>query len=168
MAAKAAPSALIVATRAADGGCGAGYSNPPFALQVGLRERRPKGPADSHQHHYRTCRVLSSDDGRPTGGERPAALLEPLPRVKLQRRAGIGFEIVQNIGVPVPQMVEQLPETVQFFASLSPVPEQVIEVPKSLPHDVPMRRFCREPQLVEQLVEVPTIVSFSSLQRTVK
>ena len=23
---------------------------------------------------------LSSEDGRPTGGERPAALLEPLPR----------------------------------------------------------------------------------------
>ena len=30
---------------------------------------------------------LSSDDGRPTGEERPAALLEPLPREKLQRYA---------------------------------------------------------------------------------
>ena len=69
----------------------------------------------------------------------------------------------QNFDVPVPQMLEQLPNIVQFFAALSPVPEQVIEVPKILPHDVPMRRSCREPQLVEQLVEVPTIVS--SLQR---
>ena len=41
-------------------------------------------------------------------------------------------------------------------------------MPKTLPHDVPMRHFCHEPQLVEQMVEVPTIVSFSSLQRTVE
>ena len=62
-------------------------------------------------------------------------------------------------------MVEQLPNIVQFFAALSPVPEQVIEVPKILPHDVPPRRLCRDTQLVEQLVEVPTIVSWSLLQR---
>ena len=65
-------------------------------------------------------------------------------------------------------MVEQLPNTVQFFAALSPVPKHVIEVPKILPHDVPTRRLCREPQLVEQLVDVPTIVSFSSLRRPVE
>ena len=40
----------MVATRAADGGCGAGYGDPPFALQGGHPERRPKGPGDSHQH----------------------------------------------------------------------------------------------------------------------
>ena len=45
---EAAPSALVVATRAANGGCGAGYSDPPLALQGGYCE-------------------LSSDDGRPTG-----------------------------------------------------------------------------------------------------
>ena len=66
------------------------------------------------------------------------------------------------------QTVEQLPNVVQFFAALSPVPEQVLEVTKTLPHDVPLRRFCRQPQLVEQPVEVPTIVSFSSLQRTME
>ena len=76
--------------------------------------------------------------------------------------------IVQIIDAPVPQMVQQLPNIIQFFAALSPVPEQVLDVPKILHHGVPMRRFCREPQLVEQLVEVPTIVSFSSLQRTVE
>ena len=41
-------------------------------------------------------------------------------------------------------------------------------MPKILPHDVPRRHFCREPQLVEQLVDVPTIISLSSLQRTVE
>ena len=46
------------------------------------------------------------------------------------------------------------------------VPELVIEVPKiSLDvHDVPPRRLCRDTQMAEQLVEVPTIVSYSWLQ----
>ena len=42
----------------------------------------------------------------PPGGERPAALLEPLPQGTLQRHAGIGYEIVQNLDVPVLQTVE--------------------------------------------------------------
>ena len=72
-----------------------------------------------------------------------------------ERHAGIGYEIVQNFDVPVPQMVEQFPNIVEFFAALSPVPEQVI-----LPHDVPPRRLCRDTQLAEQLVEMPTILFF--------
>ena len=88
---------------------------------------------------------LSSDGGRPTG-------------------------IVQSLHVPVPQMGEQLPNIVQFFATqLSVVAEPVIEVPKILPHDIPPRRSCRHTQLVDQLVEVPTPVSYSLLlQRTVE
>ena len=73
-----------------------------------------------------------------------------------------------SLDVPVPQMVDQLPDIEHFFAALSPVPEQVIEVPKILPLDVPMRAALRVTQLVEQLVEVPTTVSYSSLQRTVE
>ena len=77
----------------------------------------------------------------------------------------IGYEIVQNLDVLVPQTVEQLPNIVQFFAAhLLVVVEPVIEVPKILPHDVPPRRLCRDTQLAEQLVEVPTIVSYSLLQ----
>ena len=59
-----------------------------------------------------------------------------------------------------------MPDIEQFFRALSPDPEQVIEVPKILPYDVPMRAAVRDSQLAEQLVEVPTIISFSSLQRT--
>ena len=62
-------------------------------------------------------------------------------------------------------MVEQLPDVLQFFDTLLPDPELVIEVPKILPEDVPMRPLVRDTQLAEQLVEVPTIVSFSLLQR---
>ena len=66
---------------------------------------------------------------------------------------------------PAPQMVEQLPDVLRFFRALSPDPEQVIEVPKILPEDVSLRTAVREPQLAEQLVGVPSMVSFSSLQR---
>ena len=96
--------------------------------------------------------------------------MEPWPQGKLLRHAGVGFELVQALDAPVLQTVEQLPNVVQFFASqLLVVAEPVIEVPKILPHDVPMRRSCRDTQLVEQLVEVPTPVFYSSLfQRTVE
>ena len=112
---------------------------------------------------------LSSDDGRSTGGERPEVLLEPWPQGKLLRHAGVGYEIVQSLDVLVLQMEEPLPNIVQFFAVQLPVvAEPVIEVPKILPHDVPPRRWCRDTQLVDQLVEVPTPVSYSSpFQRTV-
>ena len=76
--------------------------------------------------------------------------------------------MVQILDIPVPQMVEQLRDVLRFFASLLPIPEQVIKVPKILLDDVPMRTVLRDTQLAEQLVEVPTIVSFSSLQRTVE
>ena len=130
----------------------------------GLRAQKTAsaGPAEYYK--------LSSDDGRPTEGEGPAALLEPWPQEKLLRHAGIGYEIVQSLDVPVPQMGEQLPNIVQFFAAHLPVVvEPVIEVLKILPHDVPPRRLCCDTQLAEQLVEVPTVVSYSSLlQRTVE
>ena len=45
MAAKAAPSALVVATRAADGGCGAGHGDPPFAPRTSPYGDRSLAPA---------------------------------------------------------------------------------------------------------------------------
>ena len=72
------------------------------------------------------------------------------------------------LDVPVPLMGEQLVDVLRFFNTLCPVAEQVIDVPKISLEDIPARRLCRVPQLVEQLVEVPTVVSCSSfLQRTV-
>ena len=76
----------------------------------------------------------------------------------------MGHLPVPALDVPVPQTVEQLPDIAQFFRLLSPDPEQqVIEVPKILPFDVPMRTVLRATQLAEQLVEVPTIISFSMI-----
>ena len=79
----------------------------------------------------------------------------------------VGHLPAPSLDVPVPQMVDQLPDIDQFFPALCPDPEQVIEVPKILPLDVPMRAALRVTQLEEQLVEVPTTVSYSSLRRTV-
>ena len=73
---------------------------------------------------------------------------------------------VQILDAPVPQKVEQL---VDFFKDLdSHVPVQVIEVPKISQDIIPQRSVDLVPKMVEQLVEVPTIVSYSSLQRTVE
>ena len=73
------------------------------------------------------------------------------------------------LDVPVPLMGEQLVDVLRFFDTLCPVAVQVIDVPKISLEDIPARRLCREPQLVEQLVEVPTVVSYSSLlHRTVE
>ena len=67
--------------------------------------------------------------------------------------------LVPLLDDPVPKTVEQLPDVLRFFDRFATVPEQVIEVPKILPEDVPMRISLRDTQLAEQLVEVPTIVS---------
>ena len=106
------------------------------------------------------------------GGEARVALHGHVPEAPLPQgwilRHVVGHLPAPSLDVPVPQMVDQLPDIEHFFAALSPDPEQVIEVPKILPLDVPVRAALRVTQLVEQLVEVPTTVSFSSLQRTVE
>ena len=66
------------------------------------------------------------------------------------------------LDVPVPLMEEQLVDVLRFFDMLCPVAEHAIDVPKISLEDIPARRLCREPQLVEQLVEVPTFASYSS------
>ena len=121
----------------------------------GLRAQKTAsaGPAEYFE--------LSSDDGRPAGGERTAALLELGPQERDRRHTGVGFEIGQRLDVLVPLMGEQLPIIVQFLL--------VIEVPKILLDRTPQRLGdrLRQPQMVEQLVHVPTVVSLSSLQQLV-
>ena len=86
------------------------------------------------------------------------------PQKWVQRRTDqqiVDFAPLPALDDPVPQTVEQLPDVLQFFDTLTTDPT---EVPKIFPEDVPMRAVLRDPQLSEQLVEVPTIVSFSLLQ----
>ena len=69
--------------------------------------------------------------------------------------------MVQILDALVPHMVEQLQDVLQFFADA----EQVIDVPKISFEDIPTRTLVRDPQLAEQLVEVPTFLCF--LKQTV-
>ena len=100
---------------------------------------------------------------------RPGSVTDPRPQERVQRHTVehiVDFvrfaPMVQIFDAPVPQMVEQLPDIMRLFDTLLPVPEQVIEVPKILLDA--MLTTLRDTQLAEQLVEVPTIVSFSLLQ----
>ena len=66
-----------------------------------------------------------------------------------------------SLDVPEPQMGNQLVEVLQKIDTRTS--HQVIEVPKIFPDRVPQRLVeSRPPQMAEQLVEVPTIVSFIS------
>ena len=69
---------------------------------------------------------------------------------------------VPSLDVPVPQMENQLVEVCRQLDVR--IPEQVIEVPKISSPSRPCRRRVRfAEQTAEQLVEVPTIISYSSL-----
>ena len=101
-----------------------------------------------------------------TAGVRPEVLAEFWPQERVQRHVVEHITdlvrvppMVQILDAPVPKTVEQLPDVLHFFDTLTTDPEQVIEV-----LNVPMRAVLRDPQLVEQLVEVPTIVSYAWLQ----
>ena len=103
---------------------------------------------------------------------RPTPLVEVRPQVGLERHflehmADI-CPYVQILDAPVPQTVGQLPDVLRFFDTLIPVAEQVIDVPKIFIERIPPRTSVREPHLAEQLVEVPTIVSYSSLERSME
>ena len=92
---------------------------------------------------------------------RPASLAEPLePQERVPQRTVEPivetFVSVPILDVPVLQSGDQLVGVLKFF-DIS-VPEQVIDVPKIISQDsTPPRAVLREPQLMEQLVEVPVL-----------
>ena len=63
---------------------------------------------------------------------------------------------VLDLDAPVPQIVDQLVDVLKLFDTA--IPEQVIAVPK-IPLDSIPHRAVFEPQLADQLVEVPTPVT---------
>ena len=74
---------------------------------------------------------------------------------------------VQILDVPVPQMGSQPVEVLQKIDAPELV-EQVIAVPKISLDQIPQRSVCRRQRRAEQLVEVLTIVSFSSFSGIVE
>ena len=95
----------------------------------------------------------------PAAGSRPDRLAGVRPQERVQQHLVDRFvDTVPSLpilDVPVPLMGEQLVDVLRFFDTLCPVTEQVIDVPKIILEDIPARRLCREPQLVEQLVDEP-------------
>ena len=105
------------------------------------------------------------------GGTRPDRLYEVRPQERVQRRTV--EQIVDNtlflptLDVPVPQMENELVEVCRLLDVF--IPEQAIEVPKISSSRQSRRRRVRfAEQTAEQLVEVPTIVSYSSLHGLVE
>ena len=115
---------------------------------------RARGPATQYF-------TFGDDEDVPAPGER---LFWPQER-DLRRSPAHDEEL--TLHVPALQMVEQPEEVDSFFRNFVPaVAEQVIEVPKlALPVCAVQRAALPEPQLVEQLVEVPTVLSYSLLQQ---
>ena len=100
------------------------------------------------------------------GGTRPDRLCEARPQHRVQRCTVEQIVdtalIVPSLDVPVPQMVNQLLGVCRQLDT--PIPEQVIEVPKISS----FRRVRFEEQMAEQLVEVSTIISYSWLRGIVE
>ena len=64
---------------------------------------------------------------------------------------------VQILDDPVPQPMENVTDTLRILDL--PIAEQVIVVPKISCSPCPSRSLVPEPQSVDQLVEVPTVLS---------
>ena len=103
----------------------------------------PRGQKNAGTEYY----ALSDEDEVPVWGSRPPCLGEPRgPQERAQPRTveqiAVYAPMVQILDAPVPQLVEQLPDILHFFDTLTPVPEQVIEVPKIVFDDVPCAHLC--------------------------
>ena len=103
----------------------------------------------------------------PPPGMRPASLAEPQgTQVVLQRHVAeqvLYTPVVQILHAPMPQTGDQL--IVAFRSLDNLMAEQVIAVPKISCPSHSGRAALREPQIVEQLVEVPTVLTFSFIQQ---
>ena len=85
------------------------------------------------------------------GGSRPPCLGEPRGpqdqnQLHTMEQAAAYAPMVQILDIPVPQLVDQLADVMRFFDTLLPVPEQAIEVPKTLLVEV----LCTTPHIYEQ------------------
>ena len=93
---------------------------------------------------------------------RPPPLVDVRPSSRAQRHfmedLGELAPSVQLLDLPVPQMVENVTDTLLRILDF-PIAEQVIDVPKIFCSPCPSRSRVPEPQSADQLVEVPTVLS---------
>ena len=93
---------------------------------------------------------------------RPPPLVDVMPSSRAHRHfmedLGELAPSVQLLDLPVPQMVENVTDTLLRNLDF-PIAEQVIDVPKIFCSPCPSRSRVPEPQSADQLVEVPTVLS---------
>ena len=102
-------------------------------------------------------------------GMRPALLVEVQPQGRVGRHFAEHLAelapLVQILDAPVPQVVDNVMDAFKFLDQ--PMTEQVIEVPRISCPPCPSRSQVPVKLTAEQLVEVPTVLSYSLLlQRT--
>ena len=134
------------------------------------RETKARAGEEGHEEHDAPRRQkppppqpeLFSLEEEPGGGlpaplSEVAGRQEVLVRHVVEQMADV-CPVVQTLDAPVPQMVDTV---LEFFRSLDlPVDEQVIAVPKISTDRVSQRLVERRlPQIVEQLVEVPAVLT---------
>ena len=92
---------------------------------------------------------------------RPPPLVDVRPSSRAQRHImedlGGLAPLVQILDLPVPQTVDSVMEVLRFLDL--PLAEQAISVPKISCSSCPSRACVPEPQLADQLVEVPTVLT---------
>ena len=117
--------------------------------------RRTPTPQTAGSQYF----AMDVDEVPAVGGSRPDRVSDVSgPQERVQRRIvqqTIDVVPLPMLDAPVPQMVGQLAEVLAFFNATLLVLEQVIEVPKITVDQAPQRSSLRDPQLVEQLVDVP-------------
>ena len=128
------------------------------------KHEAPRGQTTARAAAGAQLFCLDLDEAPAAGGSRPDRLTEVRPQERVQRHTVEQIIAAPLLDVPVPQMEEQLLLDV-FRPHDRQVPELVIEVPKIICEDIPTRSSVPEPQLVEQLVDVPTVLSVAVLQQ---
>ena len=118
-----------------------------------------------------STQYFTLDDDGDVLAARPTPPVEVRPQEREQGHIVelilVTFVPVQVLDAPVPQMGNQVVEVLQKIGMETP--EQVVAVPKISLDQTPQRSAVRRTQKSEQWVEVPTILSFSSVQqRTVE
>ena len=111
----------------------------------------------SQEPGTRYCGLDDGDSVPELSGARPAPLGEPPPleRHTVEQLTDC-VTVVPLLDAPVPLVVDQLAaDVLSLFDTMVPGVEQVIEVPKKILDQVSQRCSLRDPQLAEQLVEVP-------------
>ena len=132
-----------------------------------------RGTGTSTRRHGDRSPLLPSRSSSSSSRKSPAGCGRPVWSSRGGRKSGSSGTLwsilrtfapmVQILDVPVPQMVDQLVDVLKLFDNS--VPEHVIDVPKVSQDAIPQRTVLCEPQLAEQLVEVPTVPFFRRADR---